>query len=471
MSSNVVAAIAEKDSRPSPCTVQAILPKNSPASDHLLPLAMRRLLSQCPRPLLGLLVVACALRIAVIVWRFDELSVDRDRYGTIARNLVNGEGFCTEPGRPTAFRPPLYPVLLAACRSIDGVTLVAAFHVLLGTVTVGMTWYLAQRLGFASNARLVAAVLVAVDPLLLLYSTQLMTETLFTFLVTGLLLSLQHVSGSRQAAIAGMFFGLAALCRPTIWAFAVLAVTVSGIGFLRHRAARRPVFPGASRRLAAIFALSAGVIISPWVVRNLVVLDHPIVMTTHGGYTLLLGNNPVFYAEVVARPENPVWQKDSLSVWQESLETQLESGESRLNERERSSQLQAMAYEWIRNHPREFLACASLRLRRLWSPGPENVHGISPMIAVTVRSYYLLVFLLCLVGLARHRGAWRDFRLSAAFVVSLTLLHSVYWANARMRAPAIPVISVFAAAAFSSARRSLNGGDSSHDGIPSCSGD
>ena len=39
----------------------------------------------------------------------------------------------------------------------------------------------------------------------------------------------------------------------------------------------------------------AGLVISPWVVRNLVVFNHPILMTTHGGYTLLLGNNSSFY--------------------------------------------------------------------------------------------------------------------------------------------------------------------------------
>ena len=432
---------------------------------------MRRLLSQCLRPLLGLIVLACALRITVVAWRLDDLSVDRDAYGTIARNLVNGEGFCTEPGRPTAFRPPLYPVLLAACRSVDGVTLIAALHVLLGTATAGMTWYLAQRLGFAPIGRLVAATLVAVDPLLLLYSTHLMTETLFTFLVTGLLLFLLHIDSRRQAATAGVFFGLAALCRPTIWAFAILAVVIAGFRFLRGRSTGRPAFPVKTRRIAATFALTAGLVISPWVVRNLVVFNHPILMTTHGGYTLLLGNNPVFYAEVVARPENSVWQKDSLSAWQTSLETALESQKSRLDEWERSSRLQAMAYEWIRNHPREFLSCAWLRIRRLWSPGPEKTHGISPMTAVTVQYYYSLVFLLCLVGLARHRAAWRDFRWPVAFVVSLTLLHSVYWANARMRAPAIPVISVFAAAAFSTLRRSVDAGDSLHDGIPSCSED
>ncbi len=432
---------------------------------------MRRILSQCPRPLLGLLVVVCALRIAAVVWHFDDLTTDRDRYGTIAGNLLNGEGFCTEPGRPTAFRPPLYPVLLAACRSVDGAALIAALHVLLGTATAGMTWFLALRLGFAPTGRFMATVLVAIDPLLIRYSTYLMTETLFTFLVTGLLLSVQRINSHRQAAAAGVFFGLAALCRPTIWAFAILVVMLAAFRILRCRVTGRPAFPRTPPRIVATFALTAGLVISPWVIRNLVVFHYPIVMTTHGGYTLLLGNNSTFYTEVVARPGHPVWEKDSLSAWQESLERKLVSSEWRSNELERSSRVQSMAYEWIRNHPREFLACVWMRIGRLWGTRPENAQGISSTIVAIVQYYYLFVYIACLVGLGRHRVAWRNFRWPVAFIVSLTLLHSVYWANTRMRAPAISVISIFAAAAFSTLQQSRDGGDSPHGGIPSCSED
>src|SRR5260370_20781721 len=40
---------------------------------------------------------------------------DQDRYQTLADNLFEGRGF-TYAGQPTAFRPPLYPMFLAAMR-------------------------------------------------------------------------------------------------------------------------------------------------------------------------------------------------------------------------------------------------------------------------------------------------------------------------------------------------------------------
>lgn len=436
---------------------------------------MRRLLSQCPRRLQVLLVVAAALRIATVLWRLDDLTIDRDSYDAIARNLVDGHGFSSVRGQPTAFRPPLYPILLAGCRLVDAInpidvfTLVAVLHVLLGTCTVGMTWLLTRRLGFEPVSCVVAATLVAIDPLLLLYTSQLMTETLFTFLVTALLLSLQDVRTGRRAAIAGACFGLAALCRPTIWAFGILAIVVAGIRLMCCRIKRQRVVSRAGCRTVAVFLSALALVICPWVIRNLVVLGHPLVMTTHGGYTLLLGNNPVFYAEVVSSPGQPVWQYDSLAAWQASIEPKLTAESAHLSEFERSDRLQDMAIDWIQAHPREFLACVWFRIRRLWSPGPENSDAIPGTVAVTVRRYYLATYVLLVTGLARHRVRSRKLWLPCVFVVSLTLLHAVYWANARMRAPAVPVISIIAAAAFSTV--ALRRRCFTQRVIPSCPGD
>ena len=58
--------------------------------------------------LLGVLVRAAAMLRGPAV--FD----DPDNYLPLARSLVAGDGF-TWKGRPTAYRPPLYPLLLAPC--------------------------------------------------------------------------------------------------------------------------------------------------------------------------------------------------------------------------------------------------------------------------------------------------------------------------------------------------------------------
>src|SRR5205814_9425431 len=50
-------------------------------------------------------------------------------------------------------------------------------------------------------------------------------------------------------------------------------------------------------RLANVAGLvvAAAAVMSPWAIRNYRVFGKPVVTTTHGGYTLLLGNNSSFY--------------------------------------------------------------------------------------------------------------------------------------------------------------------------------
>ena len=129
----------------------------------------------------------------------DNLNEDRDAYREIAENLatyrIYGLGRSNETPRPTAYRPPLYPVLLAKLAG-EGLAVtplrVAILHWLLGMGTVGLTWFTAGMLcaesGDARNATsrwtatewrpTLAALIVACDPILLHWSTYVMTETL-----------------------------------------------------------------------------------------------------------------------------------------------------------------------------------------------------------------------------------------------------------------------------------------------------
>jgi hypothetical protein len=87
------------------------------------------------------------------------LQQDPDAYREIAENLLRHGEFALgkgEPGndatpvRPTAYRPPLYPVVLSNLPAAGGqqvsLVKVAVLHVLLGVATVWLTWLTARRL-------------------------------------------------------------------------------------------------------------------------------------------------------------------------------------------------------------------------------------------------------------------------------------------------------------------------------------
>ena len=64
--------------------------------------------------LLGLVVLAVAVRGGVLLATPDALSADPDGYRRVAENLL--EHGCFGHGQtPTAYRPPLYPLVLAPC--------------------------------------------------------------------------------------------------------------------------------------------------------------------------------------------------------------------------------------------------------------------------------------------------------------------------------------------------------------------
>lgn len=411
-----------------------------------------------PAAVWGILLLACLLRIFAVLLRFENIYVDRDAYLAIAENLLGGHGFCSTIGLPTAFRPPLYPIMVATCLRIGGFAGLATAQVVLGTATVWLTWRLAGLCRLSWRVGAVATFLVAVDPLLIEYTTQAMTETLSTFLVTWLLWrTLQGSPSVPKSMGVGAIFGLAALCRPSIWAFGGLASAIWMITTLVGRSSAS--FENRCSRsvsFASACAVSTLLVVSPWGMRNVIQFGRPIFMTTHGGYTLLLGNNDSFYDEVVSEGRGATWSATDLAEWQAENERRLSVlGISRLDEPGRDRHLAKFAREWITSNPLKFVQSSILRFQRFWALRPStSSSGVPTWLVQLVGAYYLGVLTLALVGLLRWRNRILRFWTVPAMVLSLTAVHFVYWSNARMRSAVVPAVSLASAAAFQRSRDS-----------------
>ena len=398
-----------------------------------------------------ILLLAVVLRVTAVALLFNNLQVDRDAYLSISQNLLEGNGYCSTLNQPTAFRPPLYPLLVAGCVYIGGFVVLGVAQITLGTATVWLTWFLAIRCQFSRGTAAIAATLVAIDPLLVQYTTQAMTETLATFLVTMMLVaSLWNGNEIGKSCGVGLLFGLAALCRPSIWAFGILAGAVWVVRNGASRLSEGVFFSRVSLRqtkvgLACILAVA--ITVSPWVIRNSKVFGRPILMTTHGGYTLLLGNNESFFNEVVMG-DSP-WGASSLSDWQSENERHLSAiGITRTDEVSRDAELSRMAKQWIFSNPLKFMKSCILRVQRFWACRPTVSAGVPTWLIQSVSIYYLATFALAVAGLIRCRRRWLSNWTVPTMVVALALVHSVYWSNARMRSAIVPVISLAAAAAL-----------------------
>ena len=395
------------------------------------------------KPLIAILILAAVLRAGVVCWKYENLSTDTDSYLAIALNLLSGEGYCSVPGHPTAYRPPLYPIFLAVCLFGGSIGLAVA-QVALGTATCGLAWMFARRIGLQEKGCLLTALLVTIDPLLLLYTSHAMTETLVTFIVTLFLVAATNARSRQNSLVLGFLFGLTVLCRPSLWSFGGLAVATILVCSARKRATVEET-PELKFR-AGLLALGVVVAIAPWTIRNWIVLGKPVVMTTHGGYTLLLANNPVFYDFVVDR--GGIWENPGLAEWQRKLDQSLaDDGIQPHDELARDSAMRKLAIHHIQQSPATFVRSCFTRVLRFWSPAPK-AGSVSSEIRIAVAAFYLVVFVLFAIGLVHIRRIGKDVSLGLILVVSLTVVHSVFWSNARMRAPVTVVVALVAASSI-----------------------
>lgn len=392
------------------------------------------------RPAAFVLTV-CLIRGGVMGLRADQLAKDPDGYRALASNLL-ATGVYGHGQIATAYRPPLYPLSLAGClKFADSTFTVAVLHGVLGVATAWLTVVLARnwRLG---NAAPLAGLLVACDPILLNQSTLVMTETLAAFL-SVVALTLTTAAGERQsggcAALSGIAIGLAALCRPTflLWLVMLAVCWAWRADNWRLRL-----------RLAGSLLLAAAITLLPWAARNQMRFSRPIVTTTHGGYTLLLGNNREYYRHLKAATWGALWHADRLD---EQLQAARLPDELANDRRE-----YALAWQSIRHQPGMFAYACLTRVGRFWGVLPRNVASreSSPTESPLMRGlrygiavWYACVFLFALLTIAELRMALTrpPWLWGLSLAISFTAAHAVYWSDLRMRAPLVPVVSLLAA--------------------------
>jgi len=425
---------------------------------------------------IGLLVLAGVVRGGWLAADYGSLRPDPDTYRQLAQHLLADGTFGyripddatgTSRLQPTAYRPLLYPLVLVTFGWVDdvGSASIAILHAVAGVGTVLLVYRLSQAWQLGGWG-FWGAVLVACDPILLNQSSRVMTETLATLLAVLALLGLTRltlVPTISRALLAGTLVALAALCRPT---FLVWGAAIAVVILLTPRSPFR-------RRLwlAAAFVLAHGVVTAPWAVRNALVFQRPIVTTTHGGYTLWLGNNEEFYRFLDQAGWGEVW--DSQRLDEQYLQARRELQYDEL-------QADRWAYEQgvatIRRDPASFVRGCVFRVGSLWGLVPHQVEAgesaLKRMARYAVGGWYAAVLALALLGagcLGRKLSA-QPWLWGLLLCLSFTLMHAVYWSNLRMRAPLMPVVCLAAAvgvrAVLSRTRRSLATARKSASGPP-----
>lgn len=158
----------------------------------------------------------------------------------------------------------------------SGLWVAPVANALVGTGLVVVVHRLARSFLSERRAR-VAAILAALHPGLIAYSSVVMTEVLASLLIVGAFWAALAQKGVRAALLSGFILGLAALVRPS----ALLCLPLLLIAW-------RGDWLSMAKQGAIAAALCFATVL-PWTIRNCVVMDGCALVSTNGGWNLAIG--------------------------------------------------------------------------------------------------------------------------------------------------------------------------------------
>ncbi len=357
---------------------------------------------------------------------------DEHQYWFMAKSMANGQGLRDEMGF-RATRMPLYPAFLSPLANVQNSVVIAkAAHWIIGALAA--PGLLAIALAFTERrVALLAGLLVALDPFLIFFSSLLLTET---FAITALILlwfclARTIIQTERNKFARWLGIGvMAALCvylRESNLGLVVVAILFT---MAMRKYERRAVLGGALALLCVLLSLV------PWAARNRAVIGEWCWLTTRAGISLYDG----------VRPE-ATGASDLGSVQRAGVAADL--SETQWNEH-----FQRQAWAAIRQDPARITQLAGRKLVRMWNPFPNVDTYRSRSIRLVSAMWTVPLFVLAIVGAVRlifqhGRSGWAVVLFLLLPAIYFSLVHSLYIGSVRYRLPAMPMIALLAAMAFS----------------------
>jgi 4-amino-4-deoxy-L-arabinose transferase-like glycosyltransferase len=405
------------------------------------------------RTLWLVLFAALVLRVVVLsmTTELGPRIVDEQHYHALAVSLVEGRGFASDAG-PTSLRPPVYPAFVAAVWSVAGsrdLQAVRVVQALLGIATAWLAWWIGRTL-WDERAGLVAAGIVAFYPALVLANVLLLTETLFTFLLTAfvaVLLQFLRKPGIGVALGTGVLLGLAALTRSIVWPLPFVLTPL-----LLWMLPSRPTV-----RIAVVtaFLASYAAVIAPWAVRNTRLQGVTTIVDTIGGMNLRMGN----YEHT---PHDRIWDAVSMrgdKSWIVGLPPHPPGG-GEWTEGQKERWARGKAIEFMRANPGLTLWRMAIKMADFWGLDRDYLAGIQQglfrpprvlgaLAAGAMLVSFPLVVVLAILGACLVPADWRSQVVLVLIVFFFAGLHAIVFGHPRYRVPLTPILAVFAGAAVS----------------------
>ncbi len=400
-------------------------------------------------------LVAFAFRLGVMAYKHAyEFSPSQDHFnfgyemGRVARSIVSGQGFSSPfqgSTGPTAYLPPLYPYLIAGVFKVFGIYTATSALVLMSldclfSALTCLTVFLIGQRTFATSVGVWSAWIWTFLPSATFWSrsTDRVWETsLSTFLFSCVFLLMLSLEGSRRSRDwlgFGLLWGLAGLSNPALLSFLPFS-----LGWLWYQWRRRGT--GCARLIA--LATSAFIFsVSPWLVRNYLVLGRPVFIRDGLGLQLFLGNHD----GLTNRP----WEVSPGVNGTEMQEYE------RLGELAYMADKQHKALTFIHNHPVAFTWLTLKRSVNYWLNPGALTYGYSQEGAfglVRAASYPLLSILAFLGVLFAALNRNPRALLFVATLLSFSSIYCITLVSPRFRRPIEPHMCCLSAYALMDIRQ------------------
>lgn len=223
-----------------------------------------------------ILIIALLLRLGLWAYIYTQdtnrfIARDTSSYIRTAQALLYAGAFSVSmelPDKPETIRTPGYPLYLAACFAALGEhpPRVILTQILLNLGTIAIVYWIVKST-WGLNTATIAALLLALDIPSLTYTLQLLSETLFTFMVTVMIAAgicmTKNPQGRLSYLLAGISLSLATMVRPISY----YLVFPLGVGLIVWAVLSKLAWRAILLR-AILFFLPFLLIVGGWQVRN-----------------------------------------------------------------------------------------------------------------------------------------------------------------------------------------------------------
>ncbi len=393
-------------------------------------------------PILLIFSAALGVRLGIVLYLDNYHSPVTWEYGEIAQGLVEGKGFAVHAAGDYAIYqgyrswiPPLYPSLLAGFIYFGGTSaflLLELLQAVLGACTCLLIYALGKEL-FGRSTACVGAIALSFYPPLVIKIAYIDPITIEVLLLVAAFLLLARCGEKPSLAkgiAAGWLLGLFALSRPALFPCAAL---LFGAWFIQGNMRQRHW-----RAVVLVFILG----FSPWTLRNYLVHQQVVLVSTNGGYNFWIGNNAFATGEAYAADGQPVWTKMPAELKARVLAAGEAAGDRILYKE---------GMRWVTDNPAAFAALTAKRFVYFWwfRPGAGVGQGAHSTFPASWRFGYQIFYALLLVGavigLVLSRHWWPQLLPFYALFAGFTLVYSVFFVHTRYRMVLEPFLIVLAA--------------------------